>query len=70
MDMGYVNVPVAPLLSVMLPHCYMPMASQQTLPSPCTVKPFVLMPLAHGQFPLSQVHTTLANELNAMGNVA
>ena len=52
------------------PHCYMPMASQQTLPSPCTVKPFVLMPLAHGQFPLSQVHTTLANELNAMGNVA
>lgn len=51
-------------------YCYMPMAIQQAPPSPSTVKPFVLMPLAHGQFPLSQVHTTLANELNAMGNVA
>ena len=34
MDMGYVNVPVAPLLSVIFPHCYVrPTTSTNIVPA-------------------------------------
>ena len=51
------------------PHCYIPTASQHAPPLARTEKPVVVMSLAHTQLLLSQVHTTLTNDLNEIGNV-
>ena len=51
------------------PHCYIPTASQHAPPLARTEKPVVVMSPAPTQLLLSQVHTTLTNDLNEIGNV-
>ena len=56
-------------LSSVIPHCYIPTASQHAPPPARNEKPVLVMSLAHTQLTLSQVHTTLTNDLNEIGNV-
>ncbi len=52
------------------PHCYIPTANQKPLPSDIKEKPVLLKFETHAQCLSLQLHITLLNELNAMGNVA
>ncbi|PWL97422.1 MAG: hypothetical protein DBY04_06440 [Clostridiales bacterium] len=51
------------------PTVYIPTASQKPLPSDIKEKPVLLKFETHAQCLSLQLHITLANELNAMGNV-
>ena len=67
---GYVNVAFVSLGIVRFPHCYIPTANQKPLPSDIKEKPVLLKFETHAQCLSLQLHITLLNELNAMGNVA